>query len=75
MILNEVSSPGLDREHTLPWLQLERHWYVNKEGHRTLRGPYGYFRYHEDGKQKKIHLGKTDDPEGKLEERRDIRRS
>ena len=52
------------------WLQLERRWYVNKQGHRTLRGPYWYFRYHEDGKQKKIYLGKTDNPESKLAKKR-----
>jgi hypothetical protein len=58
------------RPHADGWLQLERRWYVGKDGHRTLRGPYWYFRYHEDGKQKKIYLGKTDDPEGKLAEKR-----
>jgi len=43
---------------------------VGRDGHRTLRGPYWYFRYHADGKQKKIYLGKTDDPESKLSEKR-----
>jgi len=58
------------RPHEDGWLQLERRWYVGKDGHRTLRGPYWYFRYHEDGKQRKIYLGKTDDPESKLSEKR-----
>ena len=58
------------RPHADGWLQLERRWYVGKDGHRTLRGPYWYFRYHEDGKQKKIYLGKTDTPESKLAEKR-----
>jgi integrase len=53
-------------------LQLERRWYVGKDGHRTLRGPYWYFRYHENGKQKKIYLGKTDSPESKLAEKRGV---
>ena len=43
---------------------------MGRDGHRTLRGPYWYFRYHADGKQKKIYLGKTDDPESKLSEKR-----
>jgi hypothetical protein len=34
-----------------------------------VRGPYWYFRYHEDGEQRKIYLGKADDPEGKLSEK------
>ena len=33
------------------------------------RGPYWYFRYHEDGEQRKTYLGKADDPEGKLSEK------
>jgi hypothetical protein len=34
------------------------------------RGPYWYFLYHEDGEQRKTYLGKADDPEGKLSEKR-----
>jgi hypothetical protein len=30
------------------------------------RGPYWYFRYHEDGEQRKIYLGKADDPDGQV---------
>jgi len=35
-------------------------------------GPYWYFRYHEGGKQKKLYLGKTDDPEDELVRRRTL---
>ncbi len=42
---------------------------VYKKTGRT-RGPYWYFHFHEDGKQRKIYLGKTDDPEGTLEHKR-----
>ena len=30
------------------------------------RGPYWYFRFHEDGEQRKIYLGKADDPDGQV---------
>ena len=35
----------------------------------SQRGPYWYFRYHEGGRQRKLYLGITDDPEGSLEEK------
>lgn len=34
------------------------------------QGPYWYFRYQEEGKQKKLYLGKTNDPEGELAQKR-----
>ena len=51
-------------------LQLELRRYFRKDGSARERGPYWYFRYHEGGKQKKLYLGKTNDPEGELERRR-----
>jgi hypothetical protein len=51
------------------WLQLESRTYERKDGGVSLRGPYWYFRYHEGGRQRKLYLGKTDDPEGALEEK------
>jgi len=39
------------------------------------RGPYWYFKYRKDGKQKTTYIGATDDPEGWLESRRTIRRN
>ncbi len=34
------------------------------------RGPYWYFHYHEGGKQRKLYLGKTDNPEAALMHKR-----
>lgn len=52
------------------YLQAEMRIYTRRDGTPTERGPYWYFRYHEGGKQRKLYLGKTDDPEGKLAEKR-----
>ena len=52
------------------WLQLEMRTYERKSGGGSERGPYWYFRYHEAGRQRKLYLGKTDDPEAEVEERR-----
>jgi hypothetical protein len=51
------------------WLQLESRIYERKDGGISVRGPYWYFRYHEGGRQRKLYLGITDDPEGSLEEK------
>ena len=51
-------------------LQKEVRRYYRRDGTPKEQGPYWYFRYHVDGKQKKLYLGKTDDPEGMLERRR-----
>jgi hypothetical protein len=51
-------------------LQAEVRYHVRKDGTAKQQGPYWYFRYHEEGKQKKLYLGKTDDPEGELARRR-----
>ncbi len=56
------------------WLQAEVRTYRRKDGTETERGPYWYFRYHQDGGQKKLYLGKTDDPEGRLREKRALSR-
>ncbi len=44
------------------YLQLELRRYVRRDGSARERGPYWYFQFHEDGKRKKMYLGKTDDP-------------
>ena len=50
-------------------LQLERRAYRRKkDGGVTQRGPYWYFHFREGGRQKTMYLGKTDDPEAKVEE-------
>ena len=54
------------------WLQLEMRTYVRKSGGGSERGPYWYFRYHEGGRQRKLYLGKTDDPEGELQRKRSL---
>ncbi len=51
-------------------LQAEVRRYVRKNGSINEQGPYWYFRYHEGGKQKKLYLGRTDDPEGELARKR-----
>ena len=52
-------------------LQAEIRRYVRKDGSAREQGPYWYFRFHEDGKQKKLYLGKTNDPEGEVARRRE----
>jgi hypothetical protein len=49
-------------------LQLEKRAYRRKDGGLTQRGPYWYFHFREGGRQKTMYLGKTDDPEAKVEE-------
>jgi hypothetical protein len=51
-------------------LQAEVRIYTRRDGGRSKRGPYWYFRFHEDGKQKKLYLGKTDEPEAVLAKKR-----
>ena len=51
-------------------LQAEVRRYYRKDGSVKEQGPYWYFRYHENGKQKKLYLGRTDDPEGELVRKR-----
>ena len=58
------------RPHADGTLQKEIRRYYRKDGTPKEQGPYWYFRYHEGGKQKKLYLGKTDDPEGALAARR-----
>ena len=50
-------------------LQLEKRAYRRKkDGGVTQRGPYWYFHFREGGKQRTKYLGKTDDPEAKVDE-------
>lgn len=53
-------------------LQAEVRRYYRKDGSVKEQGPYWYFRYHEGGKQKKLYLGRTDDPEGELARKREL---
>jgi hypothetical protein len=58
------------RAHEDGWLQAETRAYRRADGSVTERGPYWYFRFHEGGRQKKLYLGKTADPESALLKRR-----
>jgi hypothetical protein len=49
-------------------LQLERRAYKRKDGKLTERGPYWYFHFREEGRQKTMYLGRTDNPEAKVDE-------
>lgn len=50
-------------------LQLESRAYRRKkDGELTQRGPYWYFHYREGGKQRTLYVGKTDNPEAKVNE-------
>lgn len=58
------------RPHADGTLQAEVRRYYRKDGSVKEQGPYWCFRYHEDGKQKKLYLGRTEDPEGELARKR-----
>jgi hypothetical protein len=50
-------------------LQLEgRAYRRKKDGELTERGPYWYFHYREGGRQRTLYVGKTDNPEAKVDE-------
>ncbi len=55
------------REYRDGVLQLEgRAYRRKKDGELTERGPYWYFHYREDGRQRTLYIGKTDNPEAKV---------
>ncbi len=59
------------RPHADGLLLLEKRIFTPKTGGPSkVRGPYWTFRYQEDGKTKSLYIGKTDDPEAVLEEKR-----
>lgn len=51
------------RDHGNGILQLE---YRANPKTGKQRGPYWYYHYREDGKQRTLYVGKTDEPESKL---------
>jgi hypothetical protein len=62
------------RPHADGLLLLEHRVFTPKTGGPSkLRGPYWTFRYQEDGKTKSLYIGKTDEPESVLEEKRSRR--
>lgn len=58
------------RPHADGTLQAEVRRYYRKDGSAKEQGPYWYFRYHEGGKQRKLYLGRTDDPEREVARKR-----
>jgi hypothetical protein len=64
-----VSTVVERRDYQNGVLQLERRAYRRKkDGGLTQRGPYWYFHFREGGKQRTKYLGKTNDPEAKVDE-------
>ena len=58
------------REYRNGILQLEgRAYRRKKDGELTERGPYWYFHYREGGRQRTLYIGKTDNPEAKVDEK------
>ena len=58
------------RTHADGLLQAEIRRQRRKDGSYGEFGPYWYFRYVEGGRVRNIYLGKTDDPEAALAEKR-----
>ena len=57
------------REYRNGLLQLEGRAYKRKKDEQlTERGPYWYFHYREGGRQRTLYIGKTDNPETKVNE-------
>jgi hypothetical protein len=68
--LKNKQSPVLERrEYRNGLLQLEGRAYLcKKDGKLKQRGPYWYFHYREGGRQRTLYLGKTDNPEAKVDQ-------
>ena len=68
--LKKKQSPVIERRNYLNGLlQLEGRAYIRKkDGELAERGPYWYFHYREGGKQRTLYVGKTDNPEAKVNE-------
>jgi hypothetical protein len=57
------------REYRNGLLQLEGRTYKRKKDGKLMeRGPYWYFHYREGGRQRTLYIGKTDNPEAKVDE-------
>ena len=68
--LKKKQSPVLERrEYRNGLLQLEGRTYRRKkDGQLKQRGPYWYFHYREGGRQRTLYVGKTDNPEAKIDQ-------
>ena len=69
--LKKKQSTDLERrEYRNGVLQREgRAYRRKKDGEVTERGPYWYFHYREGGRQRTLYIGKTDNPEAKVDEK------
>jgi hypothetical protein len=66
---NKQSTVLERREYRNGLLQLEGRTYQRKkDGQLKQRGPYWYFHYREGGKQRTLYVGKTDNPEVKVDQ-------
>jgi hypothetical protein len=63
-----VSAVVERRDYRNGVLQLEKRAYRRKDGQLTQRGPYWYFHFREGGRQKTMYVGRTDDPEARVDE-------
>jgi hypothetical protein len=68
--LKNKQSPVFERrEYRNGLLQLEGRTYQRKKDGTLLeRGPYWYFHYREGGRQRTLYVGKTDNPEAKIDQ-------
>ena len=68
--LKKKQSPVLERrEYRNGLLQLEGRAYRRKKDDKlTERGPYWYFHYRQGGRQRTLYIGKTENPEAKVDE-------
>jgi hypothetical protein len=62
-----VSTVVERRDYRNGVLQLEKRAYRRKDGGLTERGPYWYFHFREGGRQRTKYLGKTDNPEARVD--------
>jgi hypothetical protein len=69
-VKRKKQSPVLERrEYRNGLLQLEgRAYRRKKDGELVERGPYWYFHYREGGRQRTLYVGKTDNPEAKVDQ-------
>jgi hypothetical protein len=57
------------RSYRYGLLQLEVRTYARRDSTVAQRGPYWYFKYREDGRQKTFYIGKTDNPEAVVDKK------
>lgn len=63
-----VSTVVERRDYRNGVLQRENRAYRRKDGELTERGSYWYFKWREGGKQRTKYVGRTDNPEARVDE-------